>query len=141
MPVALALGGVFDHDGAVGDALLYFGTLVGIQAQVGRAVGAVHGINMAQANLALVHIAVDDAPFCRLVWPQGQPHAVPRATFAEDGGFALIVANGKDGGAGVGLCADIDFFAVVVGGQIAGRCRTVGQAAAIGGNMGGGSGG
>ena len=68
MPVALALGGVFDHDGAVGDALLYFGTLVGIQAQVGRAVGAVHGINMAQANLALVHIAADDALPLRLGW-------------------------------------------------------------------------
>ena len=54
VPVALALGGVFGHGGAVGDALLYFGTAVGIQAQVGRAVGAVHGINMAQANLALV---------------------------------------------------------------------------------------
>ena len=30
VPVALALGGVFGHCGAVGDALLYFGTLVGI---------------------------------------------------------------------------------------------------------------
>ena len=30
MPVALALGGVFDYGGAVGDALLYFGTVVGI---------------------------------------------------------------------------------------------------------------
>ena len=96
---------------------------------------------MAQVDLALVHIAVNDAPFRRLVWSHGQPHAVPRATFAEDGGFALIVANGKDGGAGVGLGADIDFFAGVVGSQIAGRCRPVGQAAAIGGNMGGGSGG
>ena len=68
MPVSFTLGGEFDQSCAIGKAPHHAGTVAGVSTYIGRAVSAVHDIHVAQANLALVHIAADDALPLRLGW-------------------------------------------------------------------------